>query len=206
MKTDDYIFAQGNKRERTAINRLIADRSSSLSTPLQEQLGLSLPWCWLGLRIPQRALLEGLELKEKQFLGDIDILGGNLQANSEEQFLEYVENYKNDKAHPSWAYKFAAEKILWEGKTKWTPSFDHIVAIECKASYFSSDETLKATGIGGQHGQRLQAKQLCELGFNKVALLRIITTEPIESKIIHPWTEAGKRSHTALDELEKKLK
>lgn len=204
MKNDDYIFAQGNERERTAIYRLIADGGSSLSSVFYKQLGLALPWCWLGIGIPQRALLEGLQLSENQFNGDIDFFGGNLQPNSEQTFLQYVQEFSDEKSHPSWANKLASEQILFRGEVKWIPSFDYISASECKAHYLNADGKLKATGIGGQqHHRDKQAKELCELGFNKVALSRIIVTEPINSQLYHPWLEASSRGHYASDELEK---
>lgn len=65
---DDYIFAQGNRRERTAINRLIATHGGAINEALNEQLRWALPWAWLGLRIPQRRLLRGYELPANRFL------------------------------------------------------------------------------------------------------------------------------------------
>lgn len=204
MKNDDYIFAQGEERERTAIYRLIADSSSSLSSVFYEQLGLALPWCWLGIGIPQRALLEGLQLSKNQFNGDIDFFGGNLQPNSEQTFLQYVEEFSNEKSHPSWAHKLASEQILFRGEIKWIPSLDFISASECKAHYLNAKGDLKATGINGQqHHRTKQTRELCELGFNKVALSRIIVTEPINSQIYHPWLEASARGSYASDKLEK---
>jgi hypothetical protein len=202
MQNDKYIFAQGNERERTAIYRLIADSGSSLSSVFYEQLGLALPCCWLGIRIPQRALLEGLQLSENQFNGDIDFFGGNLQPYSEAKFLQYVEEFKDEKSHPSWAYKFAQMQTLHRGEIKWIPSLNYIAASECKTPYFNAKGELKATSMGSQRNHRLQAFELCEMGFNKVALTRIIVTEPVNSKVTHPWFEAMQRGHIASEILE----
>jgi hypothetical protein len=186
--------------------RLIADSSSSLSGIIYEQLGLALPCCWLGIRIPQRALLKGLKLSKSEFTGDIDFFGGNLQPESNEKYLQYVEEFKDEKAHPSWAYKFAQMQILHRGEIKWIPSFDYTAASECKAHYLNADGKLKATSIGRQKHHRKQAKELCELGFDKVALIRIVVTEPINSTKIHPWLEASNRGNFASDKLEKEIK
>ena len=153
---EKYIFEQGEKRERTAIVRLIADKSSSLSEVFREQFNIALPWCWIGIRIPQRVLLKGLELKKDEFLGDIDFMAGNLKPKSQETFLKYVEEFKDDKAHPSWAYKLASLRTAHNGEIEWIPNLDYIVASECKATYLNADGILKGAKLNekAQKGSR----------------------------------------------------
>lgn len=112
---DDYIFAQRNRRERTAINRLIATHGGVLNEALNEQLRWSLPWAWLGLRIPQRRLLKGCELPTNKFLGDVDVFGGPLRPASQEEYNRFVAEAAERlgaEAHLGWHHQIASMMFL----------------------------------------------------------------------------------------------
>jgi hypothetical protein len=101
---DDYIFAQGKCRERIAINRLIASRGGAIEDALNEPLHWALPWAWLGLRIPQRRLLRGLELPANKFRGEVDVFGAALLLASQEEyncFLTEAAEQLGAGVHPS---------------------------------------------------------------------------------------------------------
>jgi hypothetical protein len=200
---DDYIFAQGQRRERTAINRLIAARGGALKDPLNLQLRWGLPWAWLGLRVPQRRLLRGIDLPAKKFLGDVDVFGAPLQPLSLEEYNSFVKEAANQLdpgAHPTWHHQIASQMVLERRHLKWPPDLDYMAASEVKVAYYGADDTLKGTGSGGQKSDRTQARHLCEMGFDRVALSRILVTEPIAPGRMHPWMEASARSSIAGDE------
>lgn len=204
---EDYIFAQGQCRERSAINRLIASRGGAIKNALNEQLRWALPWSWLGLRIPQRRLLRGLELPANKFLGDVDVFGGPLQPASQEEYNCFVSEAAEQlgaDAHPSWHHQIASMMVLERQRLKWPPEVSYIAASEVKVAYYDADNNLKATGAGSQQSDRTQARRLCEMGFDRVALTRILVTEPVVPGRMHPWTEAAARSGDAGDELRDK--
>lgn len=200
---DDYIFAQGKRRERTAINRLIADRGGTIKDALNSQLHWALPWSWLGLRIPQRRLLRGIDLPAKKFSGDVDVVGAPLQPASQEEYEGFIKEAAEQldaDAHPSWHHQIASLMVLERRRLKWPPELSYIAASEVKVAYYDAKGTLKATGSGSQHSDRTQARHLCAMGFDRVALTRIIVTEPVAPGRMHPWMEASARSGNAEDE------
>jgi hypothetical protein len=200
---NEYIFAQGKRRERTAINRLIADSGGVITDALNEQLRWALPWAWLGLRIPQRRLLKGVNLKAKKFLGDVDIFGASLQPASQEEYNSFVKEAADRlgaKAHPNLNHQIASLMVLERQRLKWPSELTYIAASEVKVAYYDADDSLKATGAGSQQSDRTQARCLCEMGFDQVALTRILVTEPVINDRTHPWIEASARSAQAGDE------
>lgn len=199
----DYIFAQGKRRERTAINRLIADRGAGIKSALNPQLRWSLPWGWLGLRIPQRRLLRGIELPAKKFLGDVDAFGGPLEPASADEYNDFVKEEAAQlpaEADSSWHHQLAFMKVLERRRLRWPPDLGYMAATEVKVAYYRQDDTLKGTGSGGQNSDRTQARQLCSMGFDRVALTRILVTEPVPTSQMHPWTGAAARGSIAGDE------
>lgn len=204
---DDYIFAQGKRRERTAINRLIASRGGAIRDALNEQLRWALPWAWLGLRIPQRRLLRGLELPANKFSGDVDVFGAPLRPASQEEYNRFVAEAAEQlgaEAHPSWHHQIASMMVLERRRLEWPPDLTYIAASEVKVAYYDADSNLKATGAGSQQSDRTQARRLCEMGFDRVALTRVLVTEPVVPGRMHPWTEAAVRSGNAGDEFRDK--
>lgn len=170
---------------------------SGIKEALNSQLRWSLPWAWIGLRIPQRRLLRGTELPPKKFLGNIDVFGAPLQALSLDEYNDFVKEAAeqlNGEGHPSWHHYFASLMVLERRRLQWPPNLDFIAATEVKVAYYTADGTLKASGLGSQQSDRTQARNLCKIGFDRVALTRMIVTEPVAPSQMHPWMEAAARS------------
>jgi hypothetical protein len=87
--------------------------------------------------------------------------------------------------------------VLERQRLKWPPDLTYIAASEVKVAYYDADRNLKATGTGSQQSDRTQARRLCDMGFDRVALTRILVTEPVAPGTMHPWTEAAARSGNA---------
>jgi hypothetical protein len=170
---------------------------------LAPQLKWFAPWVWIGLRLPQERLLRGFESAVKKYQGDVDVCGGPLEPESKQEYEDFVAEARvliGGTAHPSWHYKIASMLILERGKLKWPANVEIISAAEVKVAYYDANDTLKATGLGGQASDRKQAERNCKMGFDRVALLRMLVTEPVMNNRIHPWTAASNRSSDAADE------
>jgi hypothetical protein len=201
----DYIFAQEKDRELVTIRRLFADQGGLLGHWFEPVLRWSMPFVWLGLRIPHERLLRGYKRPPKKFLGDVDVFGASLQASSVDEYRRYykeVEELFTDggkrKVGAGRVEEAVIQGMISEGKTKWPPDFSYIAATEVKAAYYSADADLKAAG--NKHNGRTQASELCEMGFDRVALARFVVTEPVDVPGHHPWMVAGARSSRAMDE------
>jgi hypothetical protein len=205
-RREEYIFAQGNERERTAVNRLIVGNPGILSHCISSQLNLGFPCLWLGLRLPHRSVLRGLTLDRNQFAGDIDVCCGTIEPSSYLEYNELVQKEKQSSrpgTHPTWHHRVAWEKLLRLGKVKWPPDLNMLFAAEVKVAYFDSSDTLKATGLGGQKNKdRKQANALCQVGFDRVCLIRIIVTEPVSDNRLHPWMLASSRILDGIREMD----
>lgn len=86
----DYIYAKEQDREAVTVRRFFADQGAHLTRWFEPALKWSLPLVWLGLGIPHERLLRGFKKPPKKFLGDVDVLGANLQASSEDEFRRYL--------------------------------------------------------------------------------------------------------------------
>lgn len=195
----DYIFAQEKRREVVTINRFFAGYSGDLSRWFSPTLKWDLPFVWLGLRIPHERLLRGFSGRPKPFLGDVDVLGANLEASSPQEYKDYVDKVAEifeHQGHPSQIINQAVQWMIREGKVKWPPDLSYIAATEVKAAYFSADLDLKAAG--DKYNGRHQAGELCEMGFDRVALARFVVTEPVEVEGHHPWRVASVLSSMAM--------
>lgn len=197
----DYISAREQDREAVLIRRFFADQSGHLDHWLGSALRWNLPVVWLGLRIPHERLLRGYGRPPKKFRGDVDVFGASLQASSEEEYRSYVAKVREiipPEAHPSWVEWCTVQEMVHDGKTKWPPDLSYIAAAEVKAAYYNADDDLK--GAGGKHNGRDQARELCRMGFDRVALARFVVTEPLTSETYHPWMLASARSGMARDD------
>lgn len=201
----DYIYAQEKNREIVAINRFFALGSGLLSRWFAPTLGLTMPYVWLGLRIPHERLLRGYKRPPKKFRGDVDVLGAPLRASSVEEYQRYYKEVEElfteggtRKVGAGRVEEAVVIGMMSEGKTKWPPDLSYISAVEVKAAYYSADADLKAAG--NKHNGRDQARELCQMGFNRVGLVRFVVTEPVDVPGHHPWMVAGARSSRAMDE------
>ncbi len=208
----DYIFAQEEKRERVTVNRFIATQGSLLAGRFTRPLGWSLPFMWLGLRIPHRRLLRGYNCPPKKFKGDVDILGGCLEPVSPEEYerckailweedkrinVTLPEEYRKNEVSPPAPY-YISRLVVESSKIKWPPDLTHIAATEVKAAYYDKTAVLKHKE--SEYNGRDQAKTLCRMGFDRVGLMRFVVTEPIDSGKFNPWMIAAHRSSKAMDE------
>lgn len=200
-ESDDYIFAHERDRETVTVNRMFADDGGVLADWLGPALKWNLPFVWMGLRIPHKRLLRGYPSPPKKFLGDVDVFGASLQAVSREEYLRYVDGVRrilSERAHPATVEQCVAQDMILEGKTKWPPDLSYIAAAEVKAAYFNARGDLKAAG--DKRNGRDQARVLCMMGFDRVALARIVVTEPVDFEGHHPWMVAAARSGEAMDD------
>lgn len=198
---DDYIFAQERNRETVTINRMFVDGGDMLGDWIGPALKWNMPFVWMGLRIPQERLLRGYARPPKKFLGDVDVFGASLQAVSREEYLRYVEGVRGilgPKAHPATVEQCVAQDMILEGKTKWPPDLSYVAAAEVKAAYFNARGDLKAAG--DKRNGRDQARELCMMGFDRVALVRFVVTEPVPPQGHHPWMIAAARAGGAVDD------
>lgn len=208
----DYIFAQEQDRERVTINRFFADQGALLGHPFNARMEWNLPFMWLGLRLPHERLLSRCNRPPKKFRGDVDVMGGSLEPVSYEEYkrclnylieegkrlrLELPEEYRYDEEEPPPPHNDASKLIVELGKIKWPPSLSYIAATEVKAAYYNARGDLK--GKGSEYNGRDQAKELCEMGFDRVGLARFIVTEPTDSGQNNPWMVASDRSSRAMD-------
>jgi hypothetical protein len=208
MKTPtlkDYIFAQEKARELVTIRRFFAGHGGLLTDWFWPTLKWSMPYVWLGLRIPHERLLRGYKWPPKKFLGDVDVFGASLQASSVDEYRRYYKEVEElftgggaRKVAPGRVEECVIQDMIAEGKAKWPPNLSYIAATEVKAAYYSANADLKATG--NKHNGRTQARELCEMGFDRVALARFVVTEPVNVPGHHPWMVAGARSSRAMDE------
>lgn len=201
----DYIFAQEKDRELVTIRRFFAGHGGLLTSWFWPTLKWSMPFVWLGLRIPHERLLRGHNRPPKKFLGDVDVFGASLQASSIDEYRRYYKEVEElfteggtRKIGAGRVEEAVIQGMISEGKTKWPPDLSYIAATEVKAAYYSADADLKATG--NKHNGRTQARELCEMGFDRVALARFVVTEPVDVPGHHPWMVAGARSSRAMDE------
>jgi hypothetical protein len=201
----DYIFAKEKDRELFTIRRFFAGHSGLLTSWFAPTLKWSMPYVWLGLRIPHEHLLRGYNRPPKKFLGDVDVFGASLQASSIDEYRRYyteVEKLFTEggtiKVGAGRVEEAVSQGMISEGKIKWPPDLSYIAATEVKAAYYSASADLKATG--NKHNGRAQARELCQMGFDRVALARFVVTEPVDVLGHHPWMIAGARSSRAMDE------
>lgn len=206
--TEKYIYAQERQREIIATERLLIEGATHHREFFEPLLGWKGMWSWYAVRIPKSIILKDPVL-EKNFPGDIDIMGGGLQI--EQNLLEQEiskQKHSHPDADPSW-WDFVASIVLMQnGQITWPPQLDFISAAEVKSSYLNAEGSMKASRQGRLHKFYDQAANLVSMGFNRVALLWLPVTEPVLAEGVEGfghWREAAARAHLAADALEKLL-
>lgn len=183
------------------IRRFFADEGGHLDHWLGPALNWNLPVVWLGLRIPHDRLLRGYPRPAKKFRGDVDVFGASLQASSVEEYQRYVAKVREiirPDAHRWWIHWCAIQDMVADGKVKWPPDLSYVAAVEVKAAYYDDEDVLKAAG--DKYNGRDKARELCKMGFDRVALARFVVTQPVPSNSFNPWMVASSRSSRAMDE------
>ena len=164
-------------REREGVRRLVS--LPQLSQSLFFPLGLNPIFSWYLLEIRHDRLCE--------FIGDVDILAGRLTWRDSKALESLIA--EEVKAYPDWDPSIhaseASQKLAYQGCIAWPPPLDYLVAIEAKcAKFVSSAESISGKVIKSDKsspGQldeiRRQVSFLEEMGFDRTALLDIISTE-----------------------------
>lgn len=166
----NYIFAQEKDRELVTIRRFFAGHGGLLNRWFWPTLKWSMPYVWLGLRVPHERLLRGYKRPPKKFLGDVDVFGASLEASSIDEYRQYYKEVEElfteggtRQVGEGRVEAAVANGMILEGKIKWPPDLSYIAASEVKAAYYSANADLKAAG--NKHNGRSQARELCEMGF-----------------------------------------
>ena len=186
----------GKERERIAVNRIF----TTTTNPFVEFQGvrelfpgfqgwsdvskITLPWAVVGLRLPFRHVVDDWEE------GDIDVL---LIPIEPREFVKHIQG------------------------ERFAPSLDYMEAIEVKYSLLNRENNLKSPlgfNVKGQWKQRKKQKnaresalKLCRAGFDQVAVLDIVSTEPKEnfSRGSISWFIAGEDAYKARRKLEPQI-
>lgn len=178
---DDYIFKQAERRETEAVERLLlfGPTREALRRDLWDALGWLGGGSWYALRIPTDLVLPP-DLA-KQYPGDIDIMGGPLSVEENDDYRAALTEIERalPGAMEQTVRSFAWGKILADGKMTWPPPLARIGAAETKCSYIDAGGTVKATGAGSIERINRQAAKLAAIGFDRVALLWIVVNEPV---------------------------
>jgi hypothetical protein len=210
---EDYVFAKGQDRERTAVERLLLGPNAD---HFQSILGNTLGWLgrstWYALRIPKSYLIPASTLPE-QFKGDVDLMGGPLTLDPRwyaATLAEVQERYPG--LGPNWWPVAAGWDTLAAGGLVWPPTLEQIAAVETKCVYLNAAGQLRGEHLGSHAPNskqnrlrhlRMQVTNLSQMGFDRVALLWLAVTEPVltptgDSTL---WMEAAFRGIRAIEQL-----
>jgi len=214
------LYHAGQVREDTLIDDIVC---SSIWDELFSELRWPRPMCWFAVRIPFKRLLVG-HADAGRFKGDVDLMGGPLsfdredidramaQGRSELATLDaaWARHGRSIEPDPMLIERAARERagreLVWNGKMKWPPDFSAgFTAAEVKVAVFSAEGRLKRTEEGSGHAIRKQARRLCELGFDRVALVRALVTEAASVPGCNPWMVAGANAGQGGYELAERL-
>jgi hypothetical protein len=189
------IEIDSQEREHEATVRLLD--TDPVIQGLFWELGLQWPLCWCLVEIDQRQLVP-----ERR--GDVDILAGNLTWREPERYRSLVREFANEYPHwnPTLHYELAMWKLIGEGGILWPPRLDHVVAIEVKCAYLA-DNVVHSTKSSPSkiRGIRNQLDGLIEMGFDNVALLDFIATQPSVGMNGDAWLRANVVTAVALEQM-----
>lgn len=192
---DRHLFEM-NPREAEAVNRLLVHGQGLFGHVLYPLMNWPLPWMWLGLRIPHGRLVGRAVAEEHRWRGDVDVFGGPLLWGDDPVVVEACERVALSGG--AQAAQLAALSLVEENRFPWPPDLRGLTAAEVKAARYDRDGTLKSTGLNPneQGHARKQADILCDMGFEKVLLLRFLLGEAVAGSP-SPWLEAAGRDADA---------
>lgn len=170
------LFDAGEDRESRFVDELIRD-SDTLRAQLGAHLGWSEGWCCCGSRLEIRKKLLRRHPRSDQLDGDVDLLAIPLTLEA-------------------------------SGKFRWPPLLDFIAAAEFKVTTVDVEGNVNPHALNeiGQEEARTQARKLCLLGFNRVALVYCVVNEPGLPTIGSSWMFNSVRVVDAADRLSSRLK
>lgn len=188
--TEQYLVKNPG-REDEAVRTLIS--LPFLGEKLFGPLGLDANSSWFVLKMDKKCLC-------REFEGDIDVLAGVLEWNNPDELQTVFDEERRLRPDcPVPILQAITPRILAQkGGIKWPPSTDHLVAIEAKCCYLNpeasdvSRQNLKSTKTSKSDIKRLRAQvsELLEMGFDRVALLDIISNPPMAGINSDAWVSA----------------
>ena len=192
---DRHLFDM-NPREAEAVNRVLVHGQGLFGWRLQPLMNWPLPWMWLALRIPHDRLVGKAMAAEHGWKGDVDVFGGPLLWEDDPVVVEAHARFAASGG--AYAAQLAASSLVEEDRVPWPPDLRSLTAAEVKAARYDQDGALKSTGLNPneQRHARKQAKVLCDMGFDRVLLLRFLAGEAVYDAP-SPWLEAAGRNAQA---------
>lgn len=183
-----HLYDVPKRREAETLRRMLTPRGPSGA--LADVLGFG-QLGWMGLGLPTSRLYPDATPNAP---GDIDIVGGPLSA------LDT----------PTWEAALAAAKghpylaslhLLVHGGIAWPPVLSRVGAVDAKVARceLSGHTRRRSLGPQTQEDARAQARGLCELGFDRVALARIVVSHPVHANVGSSWMAAGAIAGDAAD-------
>jgi hypothetical protein len=169
---------------------------------LLRELGINGPF-WCGLNLPRGEVL-GPDND-----GDLDLIGGPLEWKVEpEEWLDRTHAIARQfppTAHHSIVQEWTARTAADEGRLKWPPSIDHLVAIEAVSSYYDVEAKLLKRTLAGREMRRIEGQLglLHRNGLDRFGMLHLIATKPGEPTATSPWFQSGHASGSGLDAVER---
>jgi hypothetical protein len=207
MNVEIKYLVESPEIEKAFLNRF-EDYLSNISE-LLVSFGINPKYSWYLIEMPIDQLVPSL-------VGDVDILAGNLQPNSREDYQNSFEKYKKltPNTQPIHLDRYAALDIARNGGLMWPPSLDYLVGVEVKCSYLpmtaaeiSSDEIKsKKTSLSKIKGIRKRIGKLLSMGFNGVGLLELIADPPADGVGSQPWSGASYIARRTLNAMEETFK
>jgi hypothetical protein len=175
-----HLYSVTARREAETVRRLVAP--SGPKDLIAEVLGCG-QFAWIGLCLPTDRLL-GREYSS--IPGDVDLLGGPLHPGSQAAWDEAL---LRRKGHPY----IAMLDLAVSGGIAWPPVLDDMGAAEVKVVRCEVGGRTRRRGLGAREQglARRQALGLCELGFDRIALLRVVVSPPACPCAGSPWLVAG---------------
>lgn len=145
----------------------------------------------MGLGLPTSRLVSVATLNAP---GDIDVVGGPLTAVDAPTWDAAL---SMSRGHPY----LASFHLLVHGGIAWPPVLSRISAVEAKVVRCDLNRHTRRRNLGGQAQEhaRAQARGLCELGFDRVALARIVVAHPVHADGGSSWMAAGAIAGDAAD-------
>lgn len=169
-------WVEETEREYKAIHMLTTMPFIAASV-LGPVAGLDASFCWYVLGLKKQRLGWPGD-------GDIGLLAGPLEFDNQAEFVSrFVEERKSRyEWHPTQVALLTAAKMAEKGRIKWPPSPNKLVAIEAKCLSLevtaASRPNFKSAEASAAH-TRAQVGSLLRMGFDRVALLDIITNPPL---------------------------
>ncbi|HLZ00346.1 MAG TPA: hypothetical protein VKT33_14905 [Candidatus Angelobacter sp.] len=164
-------WVEETEREHKAVH-ILATMPFIAASAAGPAAGLDAAFCWyvLGLKKQRLGWPEN---------GSIGVLAGPLEFDNQAEFVSrFVEERKSRyEWHPTQVALLTAAKMAENGRIKWPPSPNKLVAIEAKCLSLevtaASRPNFKSAEASAAH-TRAQVGSLLRMGFDRVALLDII--------------------------------